>query len=133
MEGFSLGKLNGIVANINSDMDRQQAAFRKAKQIENGYANIFYEQLVKAINDFDKELNQEEEVGVRLVSYGQTVQFHITDLGYQDPYLIYFFGELEDGSPIQLIQNVNQISFVLIAMKRKQPEEPKKPIGFSKD
>ncbi|CAH2213253.1 protein of unknown function [Tepidibacter aestuarii] len=69
-------------------------------------------------------------MGARLVSYGNTIQFHITDIGYQDPYLIYFYGELEDGSPIQLVQHVNQISFVLISMKRKNPEQPKKLIGF---
>ncbi|OMH22104.1 hypothetical protein AC231_09820 [Clostridium pasteurianum] len=111
-------------------MERIQKNIQKTKQYDNGFANIFYEQLVKEINDFDKRLDDSESVGMRLVTFGNTIQFNILNIGYQDPYLIYFYGELEDGSPIQLIQNVNQISFVLIAMKRKNPEEPKNTIGF---
>jgi hypothetical protein len=100
------------------------------KQFETGHANIFYEQLTEEIIEFDESLNQDEEVGVRLVSYGQTIQFHISDLGYRNPYLIFFYGNLDDGSPIQLVQHVSQISFVLIAIKRKDPEKAKKPLGF---
>lgn len=118
------------IPNINSQIEKMQERMARAKQYENGYANIFYEQLVKEINRFDSGLNQEEEVGARLISYGNTIQFHIIDIEYQNPYLIYFYGELEDGSPIQLVQHVSQISFVLIAMKRKNPQEPKKVIGF---
>ena len=110
-----------------------QDIMAKAKRYENGYADLFYDQLIKEINRFDSELDQAEEVGARLVSYGSTIQFHIINIGYQNPYLIYFYGELEDGSPIQLVQHVSQISFVLIAMKRKDPEEPKRIIGFSKE
>lgn len=116
---------------LNGDYMKQlQKDMEKSKQYQNGHANILYEQLIKEISRFDNELDQTDEVGARLVSYGNTIQFHITDIGYQNPYLIYFYGELEDGSPIQLVQHVNQISFVLIAMKRKNPEEPKRPIGF---
>lgn len=70
------------------------------------------------------------EIGIRLVSYGNTIQFSIEAIGYKDPYLIIFYGHLEDGSLIQLIQHVSQISFVLIALKRSDPEKPKAPIGF---
>lgn len=119
------------IPNVGMQVQDIQEKIARAKQFENGYANVFYEQLVEEINNFDNQLNQTEEVGVRLVSYGNSIQFSITDIGYQNPYLIYFYGMLENGSPIQLVQNVSQISFVLIAMKRKNPEEPKRPIGFS--
>jgi hypothetical protein len=116
--------------NFSRNTEELMKSMAKAKQVENGYANIFYEQLVEEINEFDKSLDHTQEVGIRLVSYGNTIQFHITNIGYQNPYLIYFYGELEDGSPIQLIQHVSQISFVLMAMKRKDPEQPKRNIGF---
>ncbi|WP_240528033.1 DUF6173 family protein [Bacillus thuringiensis] len=94
-------------------------------------ASEFYSRLVEMINDFDETLDLEHEVGMRLVSYGQTVQFHIEDLGYYNPSLIRFYGRMENGSRVELIQHVSQISFLLIAVKRLNPEEPKRSIGFS--
>jgi len=82
------------------------------------------------INEFNEKLNQSEEVGIRLVSFGQTVTFSVEDIGYWDPNLIRFYGRLEDGSPVQLIQHVTQISFLLMAIKRKDPNKPKQKIGF---
>lgn len=120
------------VYNVGNPLKNLQENISKAKY-ENGYANIFYRQLVEEINKFDKELDKTNEVGARLVYYGDTIQFHIINInvGYQNPYLIYFYGQLEDGSPIQLVQHVSQINFVLIPMKRKKPEELKRTIGFS--
>lgn len=93
-------------------------------------ASEFYNRLVEMIKDFDGKLDHDLEVGIRLVSFGQTVQFHIEDLGYYDPSLIRFHGRLDDGSKVELIQHVSQISFLLMAVKRLNPEEPKRPIGF---
>ncbi|WP_342761869.1 DUF6173 family protein [Bacillus sp. BR3(2024)] len=95
------------------------------------HASEFYERLVEMINNFDEDLDHEHEVGMRLVSYGQTVQFHIEDLGYYNPSLIRFYGRMDNGSRVELIQHVSQISFLLIAVKRLNPEEPKRPIGFN--
>lgn len=100
------------------------------EEVSHGYANIFYEQLVDEIKDFDNSLDDEYEVGVKLITYGNTYQFYLTDIGYHNPYLIYFYGELSDGSPIQLIQHVSQINFVLIKLKKQDPEKPKRKIGF---
>ena len=93
-------------------------------------ASAFHDRLIEMINEFDSKLDQENEVGIKLVSFGQTVKIHVHDLGYFNPSLICFYGYLDDGSPIELIQHVSQISFLLIALKRLDPEIPKKPIGF---
>lgn len=94
-------------------------------------ASEFYERLISMINQFDDELDDEHEVGMRLVSFGQAIQFHVEDLGYHNPSLIRFFGRTEDGQKVELIQHVSQISFLLMSVKRLNPEEPKKKIGFS--
>ena len=94
-------------------------------------ASEFYKRLVEMVNDFDASLDQEHEVGVRLVSHGQIIQFHVEDIGYWDPSLICFYGILEDSSRVKLIQHVSQLSFLLMAVKRSNPEEPKRSIGFS--
>ncbi len=93
-------------------------------------ASDFFKQLSYYMDEFDKGLNQEHEVGIKLVNFGQTVQFTVHNIGYFNPKLICFYGEMPDGSAIQLVQHVNQISFLLTAVQRKNPEEPKRPIGF---
>lgn len=93
-------------------------------------ASEFYQRIVDMINEFDRNLDHEHAVGVRLVSFGQSLTFHVTNIGYNNPSLIIFFGTLENGSPVQLIQHVSQISFLLTAIRRPDPQHPKKPIGF---
>ncbi len=55
---------------------------------EANYASEFHKRLVKWIGDFDASLDQAHEVGVRLVSFGQTVVFHLSNIGYWNPSLI---------------------------------------------
>jgi hypothetical protein len=93
-------------------------------------ASEFYKRLVKMISEFDAELNQDEEVGVRLVNFGQTISFSVEAIGYWDPNLLRFYGHLEDNSPVELIQHVSQISFLLTALNRINPDEPTRKIVF---
>jgi hypothetical protein len=72
-------------------------------------------------------------VGVRLVSFGQSVVFHLEQIGYWNPSLISFKGFTEDGEPVELIQHVSQISVLLTKLSRKDPTKPKKPIGFASE
>lgn len=93
-------------------------------------ASKFYEHLANWIIDFDSKLDNEYEVGVRLVNFGQTVVFSLEDMRYCDPSLISFIGRTQEGQPVELIQHVNQISILLMKLPRQYPAEPKKPIGF---
>jgi hypothetical protein len=78
-----------------------------------------------------KNLGTDFEVGVKLVSFGQTVVFAVHKIEYQNPGLIMFQGiNEEDSSPIKLIQHVTQINFLLTSLPRKEKETPKQPIGF---
>jgi hypothetical protein len=97
---------------------------------EQNLASEFYKRLVQWINDFDATLDEEHEVGVRLVSFGQTVIFHLDNIGFWNPSLIRFYGVTDDGSPVELIQHVNQISVLLMKLPRKDPSQPKRRLGF---
>jgi len=94
-------------------------------------ADQFHRRLINWINDFHKSLDEEFEVGARLVNFGQTVTFHIEDIGYWNPSLISFIGKNELGEPVELVQHISQISILLVAMKRENIEQPKRPIGFA--
>lgn len=101
-----------------------------AAAAEANYASEFHRRLVDWINRFDKELDTEHEVGVRLVSFGQSVVFHLKDLTFWNPSLLSFRGVTDDGQPVELIQHVSQISVLLTKLPRKNPDEPRRPLGF---
>jgi hypothetical protein len=87
------------------------------------------QRLAHQIQEFDKSLTDDCEVGIRLVTFGQTVTIHVESIGYYDPSLIIFYGQM-DGQPVSLIQHVSQISFLLTSLKRADPTIPKRPFGF---
>jgi hypothetical protein len=74
----------------------------------------FHRRLIAWINDFHRSLDENHEVGARLVSLGQSVTFHIGDIGHWNPSLISFRGKSENGEAVELIQHVSQISISLL-------------------
>lgn len=88
-----------------------------------------YERLVKLINSFENDLDNDHEIGARLVSFGENVTFHIIDMGFWGPDIITFDGINDKNEPIKLIQNINQLSVLLVSMK-KINAVPKR-IGFT--
>ncbi len=101
-----------------------------AENVRGNLASEFHRRLVEWINEFNSSLDDAHEVGVRLVSFGQTIVFTLDNIGYWNPSLILLSGHTLDGSPVELIQHVSQISILLMKLPRKDPEKPKKPIGF---
>lgn len=131
----------GPLKNIQSQLDQlKQPEMLRIVQpqvptiempVNQNLASEFHKRLIKWIQDFDENLDQEHEVGVRLVSFGQAVTFHLENISYWNPSLISFSGLTEAGEPVELIQHVSQISILLLKFKRKDPEKPKRPIGFA--
>jgi hypothetical protein len=54
----------------------------------------------------------------------------IEGVGYFDPDLLTFYGTDEEGFKTQLIQHVSQLSVMLRAVPKAEPEEPARRIGF---
>lgn len=99
--------------------------------LNNNPARSTYERLVKYIKDFEQGLDDEHEIGVRLVSFGQAVTFHVNNISYWGPDIITFSGISEDGQRLQLIQNISQLSFLLTGVKKLE-DKPKR-MGFRLD
>jgi hypothetical protein len=87
-----------------------------------------YDRLSEYINKFESRLNETQEIGARLVSFGPAIVLNIDDLGYHGPDIIWFDGTNEQGERVRLIQNVSQLSVMLVAVK-KQHDKPRR-IGF---
>jgi hypothetical protein len=98
--------------------------------MEQNQASEFHNRLAKWINEFNSSLDEQHDVGIRLVNFGQTVVFHLARLGYWNPSLMWFAGTTDNGDPVELIQHVSQISILLMKLPRRDPTKPKTPIGF---
>jgi hypothetical protein len=87
------------------------------------------ERLTEWIQDFESTLDPDHEVGARLVSFGETLVFHIDAISWWNPSLIRFDGIDDNGDPVQLIQHVSQISVLLLKLPKQGPVARR--IGFS--
>ena len=94
-------------------------------------ASDMYQRIVALINNFESELPDTMQAGGRLVSAGD-ITFSIQDIGYWDPNMIVFYGELSDGSAVELVQHLSQLNLLLVAVPRKDDvKQPRRVIGFT--
>lgn len=88
-----------------------------------------FEILKDYILDFEKNLDHEHEVGMLLANFSKNVLLQVTHISYEYPSLMIFKG-YSNGVTATLIQHVSQLSFLLTAVQ-KEPNRPKRKIGFS--
>jgi hypothetical protein len=93
-------------------------------------AEWMFDRLIRLIDDFEKGLSDQEEIGGRLTSAPGEGSFHIDDIGFWGPDLIMFYGKNRDGRPVRLIQHYQQLSVLLTSMP-KEKEKPARRIGFA--
>ena len=86
------------------------------------------EALRRYVEEFERTLDDEHEVGVRLASFGGVLIFHAQQIGFSKPNVITFYGVTEEGENVQLIQHVSQLNFLLKSVKKR--EEKANRIGF---
>lgn len=89
-----------------------------------------YELLCRYIQDFQGKLDNEHEICLLLASFGQSITLHVTNIGYANPCLIIFYGYV-NGQYCELIQHISQLSFLMMACPKLEPEKPPRRIGFT--
>lgn len=87
-----------------------------------------YSNFIECIYNFEMSLDENHEVGARLLPFTSEATFYIQDVHYHDPHMIIFCGCRENGEKLQLIQHVSQLSVFLVPVK-KRGKEPVR-IGF---
>lgn len=92
-------------------------------------ASDMYKRIVTLINHFESGLPDDMQAGGRLVSSGN-ITFSIQDVGFWDPNMIVFYGELSEGSTVELVQHISQLNLLLVAVPRKDTSKPRRIIGF---
>lgn len=96
---------------ITGDLDQKQAL------LEGRFAAQEVFQFLRArMVAFQNGLPDDHEMGVKLANYGMAAEIHIRGMGFQNPSIIEFYGLLEDGQQVTLVQHVAQLNFMLIAV-----------------
>lgn len=122
------------VSRLNESARRKEQAVESTNFLADfqreSLASAFAEKLREGILRFDASLDANHEVGMRLVSFGQSITFHVENVSAHNPSLLFFCGITEDGHRVELIQHVSQISFLLLALPKPDPNQPKRRFGF---
>lgn len=126
MSGVNLGDtartLNSLVSSVNVTNLRNKE-----------FADYQYEVITEAVLNFQKQLDDSQDVALLLASFGQTVLMQVTSIGYSNPSLIHFFGYV-NGRESELIQHVNQISFLITSTPKDDPTRgPIRIKGFAQE
>jgi len=88
-----------------------------------------YERLILYIQNFEELLDAEHEVAVGFTG-GSDGVLRIEGIGYFDPDIVTFYGADANGTRVQLIQHVTQLSVTLRALPKQRPDEAPARIGF---
>ncbi len=88
-----------------------------------------YERIILYIQNFEKQLDNDHEVGMGLTG-GDTGVIRIEGLGYYDPDIITYYGINQAGAKTQLIQHVSQLNVSLVASPKHVDQPEPKRIGF---
>lgn len=94
------------------------------------HADWKYEKIMEQVRDFEENLDEDHEIGLMLASFGSSITMLVTEIGYQNPDLLYFYGSV-NGTDSQLIQHVSQLNFLLTSVEREDKSIPARRIGFS--
>lgn len=88
-----------------------------------------YERIILYIQNFEKQLDNEHEVGLGLAG-GTTGVIRIEGLGYYDPDIVTYYGVNDAGAKTQLIQHVSQLNVTLVASAKHIDQPEPNRIGF---
>ncbi len=88
-----------------------------------------YERIIMYIQNFEKQLDNDHEVGMGLAG-GEAGVIRIEGLGYYDPDIVTYYGVNGAGAKTQLIQHVSQLNVTLVASPKHIDQPEPKRIGF---
>ncbi len=92
-------------------------------------AELAFVRLSKLIEDFEKALDPDEEVGATVVGLPGDATLKFDEVGFWGPDLLLFSGKNADGKPVRVIQHYAALNVTLAASKKPVEREARR-IGF---
>ena len=89
-------------------------------------ARCLYDQII----NYQANLPDTDDVALRVVHFNQNTIILVENIGYIGYNLVCFYGTDSQGKPMELIQHIHQLNFLLTVAQKPVPDTPKRKIGF---
>lgn len=109
--------------------DRQIEINASKMQFDSRAEQVAY-YLYEEIREYQNKLPDTEDVAMSIVQFNQSIIILVKEIGYIGYNLVCFHGEDTSGKPLELIQHVQQLNFLLMVVPKPEIEIPKRKIGF---
>ena len=115
---------------MQQNYDNRQIEINSAKiQVGSRAEQVAY-YLYDAIRDYQSKLSDTEDVAISVVQFNQSTTILVNNIGYIGYNFVCFHGEDTSGKPLELIQHVQQLNFLLMVVPKPEQKTPKRKIGF---
>ena len=115
---------------LQTSQTSKQKMISAATIQEGSTAQIVAENLYQEILNYQANLPDTEDVAMSVVSFNQTTTILVDSIGYIGYNLVRFGGKDGAGKPLELIQHISQLNFLLTIVPKPEPENEKRKIGF---
>lgn len=126
---FTLAALTSVQ---KSNMSKQKTIDMATIQ-EGSVAQIVAQNIFEEIVRYQSKLPEKDDVVMCIVQQNQSTIIHVDSIGYIGYNIIRFGGLDNSGKPLELLQHVSQLNFLLMVESKPNPEVPKRRIGFVAD
>lgn len=126
---LTLTALNAIQ---KSGSDKQKMVNAAVIQ-EGSTAQIVAENLYQEIINYQSNLLDTEDVALSIAKFNESITLLVDSIGYIGYNLVRFGGKDSSGKPLELIQHVSQLNFLLMVVQKPDSEISKRKIGFVQD
>mgnify|MGYP001165821053 FL=1 len=123
---------------ISPEVKRQMQQNQANRQIEINASKMQFDSraeqvayyLYEEIRDYQNNLPDTGDVAMSIVQFNQSITILVKEIGYIGYNLVCFHGEDTSGKPLELIQHVQQLNFLLMVVPKPEIEAPNRQIGF---
>ena len=130
VEGAMLAELYTVQVEKDGSVKKETQSVKGSKPLsQKSPAELAYERIVMYIQNFEKTLDAEHEVGMGFAG-SDAGSLKIQGMGYFAPDMVTFYGNDMDGNKMQLVQHVSQLNVMLVAEPKAEPEQEPVRIGF---
>lgn len=130
VEGLATQALVGAVNVMQKSSSAKQKMINAATIQEQSIAEIVAENIYKELLNYQASLPDTEDVAMSIVQFNESTTILVDSIGYIGYNLIRFLGTDNLGKPLELIQHVSQLNFLLMVVPKPEKEPEKRKIGF---
>lgn len=118
---------------IQKSNAKKQKILNLASIQEGSTAQIIAENLYQEIIKYQSSLPDTEDVAISVVKFNEVTTIFVDSIGYIGYNLVRFGGKDNSGKPMELIQHISQLNFLLMVVPKPEADIPKRKIGFVQD